>query len=90
MSCCAKPIRKSRQIKYREIYDKYKRFLIEEANARKTPTNLSSVSYTIYDNYGNDTSTETIQEPYVSPYHYREEFTKEEFRILKNIFKINI
>ena len=33
MSCYAKPIRKSRQIKYREIYDKYKRFLIEGANA---------------------------------------------------------
>jgi hypothetical protein len=64
--------------------------LIEEANARKTPTNLSSASYTIYDNYGNDTSSETIREPYVSPYHYREEFTKEEIRILKNIFKINI
>ena len=90
MSCCAKPIRKSRQIKYREIYNKYKRFLIEDANARKTHTNLSSASYTIYDNYGNDTSSETIREPYVSPYHYREEFTKEEIRILKNIFKINI
>ena len=90
MSCCAKPIRKSRQIKYMEIYNKYKRFLIEEANAQKTPTHLSSASYTIYDNYGNDTSSETIREPYVSPYHYREEFTKEEIRILKNIFKINI
>ena len=90
MSCCAKPIRKSRQIKYREIYNKYKRFLIEEANARKTPTNLSSPSYTIYDNYENDTSSETIRAPYVSPYHYREEFTKEEIRILRNIFKINI
>ena len=90
MSCCAKPIRKSRQIKYREIYNKYKRFLIEDTNARKTPTSLSSASYTIYDNYGNDTSSETIREPYVSPYHYREEFTKEEIRILKNIFKINI
>ena len=89
MSCCAKPIRKSRQIKYREIYNKYKRFLIEEANARKTPTNLSSASYTIYDNYENDTSSETIRPPYVSPY-YGEEFTKEEIRILKNIFKINI
>lgn len=90
MSCCAKPIRKNRQIKYRNIYDKYKRFLIEEANVRKTPTNSSSASYTIYDNYGNDTSSETIREPYISPYHYMEEFTKEEIRILKNIFKINI
>lgn len=90
MSCYAKPIRKSRQIKYRKIYDKYKRFLIEGANARKTPINLSSASYTIYDNYKNDTSSETIRDPYVSPYHYREEFTKEEIRILKNIFKINI
>ena len=88
MSCCAKPIRKSRQKKYKEIYDKYKRFLIEEVNARKTPTNLSSASYTIYDNYENDTSSETIRAPYVSPYHCREEFTKEEIRILKNIYHV--
>jgi hypothetical protein len=90
MSCCAKLIRKSRQKKYKKIYDKYKRFLIENENAKKIPTNLSSASYTIYDNYENDTSSETIREPYQPPYHYREEFTKEDIRILKNIFKINI
>lgn len=90
MSRIAKPIRKNRQIKYKDIYDKYKRHLIEELNSRKTPTNLSSSTYTIYDNYENDTSSETICEPYVSPYYYREEFTKEELRILRNIFKVNI
>lgn len=86
----AKPIRKSRQKKYREIYNKYKRFLIEEENARKTPPYLSSASYTTYDNYRNDTSSETIREPYVYPYHYREEFSKEEIRVLKNIYHIII
>lgn len=91
MSRIAKPIRKNRQIKYKDIYDKYKRYLIEELNSRKTPTNLSSSTYTIYDDYDNDSSSRTIYEPYQSPYCYCEDpFTKEEIRILRNIFKINI
>ena len=87
MSCCAKPIRKSRLKKYREIYDKYKRVMLEEANARNTPTNLSSATYTIYDNYQNDTSSETIGQRY-EPIYQGTEFTKEEIRILKNIYHL--
>lgn len=90
MSCCAKPIRKSRQIKYREIYDKYKRFLIEEQNFKNTSVYLSSSTYTICNNYKNDTSSETIKSPYEPIYHYKEEFTKEEIRILKNIYHVII
>jgi hypothetical protein len=82
----AKPIRKGRQKRYKEIYDKYKRFLIEKQNKNKIPSYLSA-TYTIYDDHSNDTSSETIGNAY-TPIYQETEFTKKEIRILKNIYHI--